>query len=58
LVAFLKGNLMARPLEQLSDDKEYLGILDECNNDIFGQDQQVVMDSLDSAKVRLQELLE
>ena len=58
LVLFLKSNLLNNSLEQLNRDERYVALVEECNNEIFGQDQKAIRSSLTVAQGRLKDLLE
>jgi len=57
LVSFLKNNLPTLNLEELVNNEEYIRLLEECNKEIFGQDQAVIRKSLYEAKDKLEKLL-
>lgn len=58
LVLFLKNNLPAKPVNELIKDAQYAVILDKCNSEIFGNNQRVIMNSLETAQKQLQKILQ
>lgn len=58
LSVFLKASLLSRSLEELSSDNKYIELVENCNSQIFGQDQRAIREKLSSAEGRLKTLLE
>lgn len=58
LVLFFKKNLRLSPLEALTKDEEYAGILEKCNSEIFGQNMKAIGSSLQAAQEELEKTLQ
>ena len=57
LAAYLKKNLPEKPLESLLSQDDYVQLVEKCERDIFGQDQQKIRDSLKTAEKKLEKVL-
>lgn len=52
-VAYLRKNLAGASLESLSKEEEYITLVENCQKEIFGEDQKEIMSSLQDAEKEL-----
>jgi len=56
LVVFFQQELPSKSLEELNNDAQCVKLLDRCSSEIFGNDPAAIRNSLEKAKIRLEEL--
>ena len=57
-VAYLRRNLPTTSLEDLSTKKEYIELVENCQKEVFGEDQKEILKSLKSAEKELEKVME
>lgn len=57
LAAYLKKNLKDKSLEELTNNEQYTELLNSCNSQIRGVDQNLIKKSLNTAKEELERVL-
>ena len=57
LAGYLKKSLPVMSMEEINQSEEYMALLEKCNKELLGDDQQAIRGSLQNAKSALEKVL-